>query len=70
MYSRVASEPKGEFHFHRGAAYAVSFLGYDPAELAALPETATASFAGVGNPLRIDSLHQGNFARKAGRRLA
>ena len=30
IYSRVASEPGGDFHFHRGAAYASSLLGYDP----------------------------------------
>ena len=59
MYSRVASDPRGEFHFHRGANYAASFLSYDPGELAVLPENATASFAGVGNPLRIDRLHEG-----------
>jgi SAM-dependent methyltransferase len=59
MYARVASAPEGEFHFHRGPAYAASFLGYEASELAALPETATASFAGVGNPLRIDRLRDG-----------
>ena len=36
-YDRVAREPGGEFHFHRGAAYAVEFLRYDAAELALLP---------------------------------
>jgi len=52
-YDRVAREPQGKFHFHRGPEYAASFLGYDPAELANLPEESTARFAGVGNPLRI-----------------
>jgi arsenite methyltransferase len=51
-YERVARAPHGEFHFHRGAAYAHEYLGYDRAELAALPEECTARFAGVGNPLR------------------
>jgi arsenite methyltransferase len=50
MYTRVARDPGGEFHFHRGVEYAVRALGYDPAELASLPERATRSFAGVGNP--------------------
>ena len=50
MYSRVAEAPAGEFHFHRGAAYAVTRLGYDVSELAALPVAVTSSFAGVGNP--------------------
>lgn len=58
-YARVASAPGGEFHFHRGAAYASSFLGYDLEELARLPASAVESFAGVGNPLRIQRLAPG-----------
>jgi SAM-dependent methyltransferase len=50
MYTRVAVEPGGDFHFHRGPAYAVERLGYDAAELARLPGPVTASFAGIGNP--------------------
>jgi SAM-dependent methyltransferase len=50
IYARVAEDPSGDFHFHRGADYAVSLLGYDATELAALPVSTTASFAGVGNP--------------------
>jgi len=53
IYSRVAANPDGDFHFHRGPAYAVDFLGYDPAELAALPAECTASFAGIANPHTI-----------------
>jgi ubiquinone/menaquinone biosynthesis C-methylase UbiE len=34
-------------------------LGYDAAELAQLPEAATASFAGVANPHAIDAIHPG-----------
>lgn len=49
-YTRVALAPDGDFHFHRGAAYAAELLGYDAAELAALPAEATAAFAGVGRP--------------------
>jgi hypothetical protein len=59
MYERVATEPEGDFHFHRGPAYAAGLLGYDPTELAALPEGSTASFAGVGNPLAIGLLYPG-----------
>jgi SAM-dependent methyltransferase len=58
IYGRVAVGPDGEFHFHRGPAYAAEFLGYD-AELAALPPDCTASFAGVGNPLAIGPIHDG-----------
>jgi SAM-dependent methyltransferase len=53
VYSRVAMDPDGDFHFHRGPAYAANFLGYDAGELAALPLATTASFAGVANPHAI-----------------
>jgi arsenite methyltransferase len=58
-YSRVAADPDGDFHFHRGAAYARDLLGYDAAELAALPAEATAAFAGVGRPLAAGTLRPG-----------
>lgn len=58
-YARVAQDPVGEFHFHRGAHYAAEYLRYDPDELATLPEACTARFAGVGNPLRIGPVHRG-----------
>jgi SAM-dependent methyltransferase len=50
IYSRVAADPSGDFHFHRGAEYAASMLDYDAAELAKLPVESTSSFAGVANP--------------------
>src|SRR5438132_12382917 len=53
IYARVAADPSGDFHFHRGPKYAAEWLGYDAAELAALPTEATASFAGVANPHSI-----------------
>src|SRR5437016_6257727 len=59
VYARVAADPAGDFHFHRGPAYAAAFLGYDPAELAALPAECTASFAGIGNPHAIAPILQG-----------
>ena len=58
-YERVARDPGGEFHFHRGLRYAVDFLHYDEAELALLPAACTARFAGVGNPLRIGPFASG-----------
>ncbi len=61
VYSRVATEPDGDFHFHRGPAYAADFLGYDPAELAALPSECTASFAGIGNPHIIAPILRGEM---------
>jgi arsenite methyltransferase len=59
IYARVASEPGGDFHFHRGPAYAAELLGYDAAELALLPSESTAAFAGVSNPLAIAPLEPG-----------
>jgi arsenite methyltransferase len=59
IYARVATDPSSEFHFHRGPDYAAERLGYDASPLAALPSEATASFAGVANPLRIGTLTPG-----------
>ena len=59
IYARVASEPSGSFHFHRGPAYAADMLGYDVDALAALPAESTASFAGVANPHRIAEIASG-----------
>lgn len=59
VYSRVATSPSEDFHFHRGPDYAASRLGYDAAELASLPPEVTASFAGVGNPHAIADLPEG-----------
>lgn len=59
IYTRVARDPGGDFHFHRGPAYAVKLLGYDPNELAAVPERAKVRFAGVGNPLAIGPVTPG-----------
>ena len=66
IYGRVAVNPDGNFHFHRGPAYAAEFLGYDAQELALLPQEATASFAGVGNPLAIAALSQGETVMDIG----
>jgi SAM-dependent methyltransferase len=60
MYARVAADPGGDYHFHRGARYATNVLGYDAQELARLPIDSTASFAGVGNPLGLGELHPGS----------
>ena len=52
IYARVARDPSGEFHFHRGPEYAATRLNYDAAELSKLPYAVTESFAGIGNPTR------------------
>lgn len=59
IYARVAADPSGEFHFHRGPVYAATRLGYNAAELSKLPGTVTESFAGVGNPHAIAPLTPG-----------
>lgn len=59
MYTRVATAPDGQFHFHRGPAYAAERLGYDAAQLAALPASVTSSFAGIGNPHLVQPLEAG-----------
>ena len=66
IYGRVAEDPEGEFHFHRGPAYAAEFLGYDAAELTELPADCTASFAGIGNPLAIGPIHEGETVLDVG----
>jgi len=58
-YDRVARDPGGDFHFHRGPRYAIDYLRYSADDLARLPEACTARFAGVGNPLRIGPIHPG-----------
>ena len=59
IYARVAEDPSGEFHFHRGPEYAARRLNYDASELSKLPGTVTESFAGVGNPHAVAPLPAG-----------
>lgn len=66
IYARVAHEPAGDFHFHRGPGYAAEFLGYDRDELARLPAESTASFAGIANPMRLGELAEGCTAVDVG----
>jgi arsenite methyltransferase len=65
-YDRVAREPDGKFHFHRGPHYAAAMLRYDPQELATIPEESTACFAGVGNPHRIGPIAAGETVLDVG----
>lgn len=59
IYGRVADDPAGAFHFHRGPHYAATRLGYDASLLARLPASVTESFAGVANPHAIAPLPAG-----------
>ena len=67
MYARVATAPEGEFHFHRGPAYAAGMLAYNPGELERLPAEVTARFAGVGQGTKTncDSSANNCSCRKA-----
>jgi SAM-dependent methyltransferase len=66
IYAEVASVPSGEFHFHRGPAYAAELLGYDRETLAQIPAEATASFAGVANPHVIHRIAAGETVLDVG----
>src|SRR3954468_21643296 len=57
-YRAVATDPAGRFHFHTGRALAHR-LGYDDAAVAALPDRAVESFAGVADPLALRPLDAG-----------
>jgi SAM-dependent methyltransferase len=65
-YASVATDPGGEFHFHRGPEYAARQLGYDDEELARLPRIATESFAGVGNPFKMGRVPPGSSVADIG----
>jgi ubiquinone/menaquinone biosynthesis C-methylase UbiE len=58
MYTRVALDPEGGFHFEMGRAMALR-LGYSVAELDAVPPEAIQSFAGVGYYFDLADLHPG-----------
>jgi arsenite methyltransferase len=51
-YRAVATDPAGPFHFHTGRELARR-LGYDADAVAALPDRAVESFAGVANPFQL-----------------
>jgi len=53
VYTDVARDPKKGYHFHTGSEYAIGMLGYPAESLRELPDSITAAFAGVGNPLSM-----------------
>lgn len=57
-YREVASDPRGEHHFHTGRPLARR-LGYPEEILAGLPERAVESFAGIANPFSLRPLEAG-----------
>lgn len=57
-YREVAADPSRPFHFHTGRPLARR-LAYDDDAVAALPDRAVESFAGVGNPFQLRRLEPG-----------
>jgi arsenite methyltransferase len=57
-YETVACEPNIGFHFHTGRPLC-KILGYEEDWLEGIPERAIESFAGTGNPFRIQRLQPG-----------
>jgi arsenite methyltransferase len=58
MYTDVAENPGGDFHFLTGRPLAEA-LGYDPALLDRIPAEAVDSFAGVGHYFDLAGLAEG-----------
>jgi arsenite methyltransferase len=59
-FARIARSPHERQPFAIGPESAKT-LGYDPAEIDALPAHVTESFAGVGNPLGLGELRAGEM---------
>jgi arsenite methyltransferase len=57
-YADVAACPTKGFHFHVGR-FLAGRLGYPTERVAALPDAAVESFAGVGNPFALGDLRPG-----------
>ncbi|MBI2999709.1 MAG: methyltransferase domain-containing protein [Deltaproteobacteria bacterium] len=57
-YREVATNPAGKYHFHTGR-FLAAHVGYDAAVVAALPDVAVESFAGVANPFSLRPLARG-----------
>jgi ubiquinone/menaquinone biosynthesis C-methylase UbiE len=58
MYTAVATNPQGSFHFEMGRAMA-DRLGYSPSDLDRIPQEAIESFAGVGHFFHLANLVAG-----------
>ena len=57
-YQQVAADPDKGFHFHVGR-FLADRLEYPDDDVAALPDSAVESFAGVGNPFQFGNLKPG-----------
>ena len=64
-YTEVATNPEQTFHFHHGRPMA-EILGYTMDQVDAMPAQAVESFAGVGNPFSLGSIHPGETVLDVG----
>lgn len=64
-YVKVASSPEGQFQYPTGRA-GLEALAYDPEIIQNLPESAGASYCGVGNPFTLGPIHQGDVVLDIG----
>ena len=64
-YTEVAKNPDQTFHFHHGRPMA-EILGYTMDQVDAMPAQAVESFAGVGNPFSLGSIHPGETVLDVG----
>ena len=65
MYSDVALNPKGEYHFEMGRGLAEK-MGYEKNDLDRIPAAAIDSFAGVGYFFDIANLKEGEYVLDLG----
>ncbi|MFW6199113.1 MAG: methyltransferase domain-containing protein [Gemmatimonadota bacterium] len=59
MYTSLANDPDGHFHFATGRG-ACEYVGYSDEELDPVPARALESFAGVAHPFRADVIREGD----------
>jgi len=57
-YTKVSVSPGGLFKYPTGRA-ALEALNYDSEVIQALPDSAMASYCGVGNPFTLEPIHEG-----------
>jgi hypothetical protein len=66
MYTEVAENPQGEFHFEMGRNLALR-LGYTSEELGVIPTESVDSFAGVGYHFGLANIQPGEAVLDLGR---
>ena len=64
-YASVSKSPEGLFTYPTGQA-GIKALKYDPKIIQNLPETALASYCGVGNPFSLGPIHEGEIVLDIG----